>query len=43
MAIIEKTKYRNVGKDEKKRSPWYTVDGNVYWLSHCVRQYRVSS
>lgn len=43
MAVIEKIKDRNIGEDEKKESPWCTLDGNVYLLSHYGRQYRVSS
>ena len=29
----------SVGEDVKKSKPFYTVGGNVNWLSHCGKQY----
>ena len=40
MAVIEKIKDRNIGEDEKKESPWCTLDGNVYlYLVFCKRYF----
>ena len=39
MAIVKNLQTINAGEGVEKRDSSCTVDGNVNWCSHCVRQY----
>ena len=43
MAIIKKTRNKNVGEDVEEKEPSYTAGGNVNWCSHYGKPYGVSS
>ena len=43
ISVLKKQEVTKVDRDVEIREPLCTVGGNVYWCSHCGKQYECSS